>query len=278
MISKKILKIALLILISTNFLAAQTAKITADKNDSTKVEIITNLGKIVVSLSNRTPLHRDNFLKLVRDHKYDSTLLHRVIKNFMIQGGDPDSKNSKTNDTLGSGDVDYKVPAEINKSLFHKKGALAAARDGNAERASSGMQFYIVQGKIFNDSLLVAAEIRINGWLGEYYATKDPKNKKWIDSVNSALDREDYKTFERLRDTITSLAEKAQFEKYKIPQQHREIYKTTGGAPHLDQNYTVFGEVIEGIDVVDAIAASETGEFDRPKQDVIIISTRILED
>ena len=144
----------LLILVSCNLNKA-TKKIEEEEKRKT-VEMITDYGTITIELYNETPLHRDNFIKLAKENAYDSVLFHRVIKKFMIQGGDPDSKNAKVNDTLGEGDVSYTIKAEFNPNLFHKRGVLAAARDGNPERASSGMQFYIVQGKIFNDSLLAS--------------------------------------------------------------------------------------------------------------------------
>jgi peptidyl-prolyl cis-trans isomerase B (cyclophilin B) len=158
-------------------------------------------------------------MKLVKKHFYDSLLFHRVIKNFMIQGGDPNSKHAAPGDTtLGEGDVGYTIPAEFNPKLFHKKGVLAAARDDNPARASSGCQFYIVQGKKFTDSTLNVVETK------------------------------------RL--------------KHKIPEYQRDVYKTTGGTPHLDQGYTVFGEVIKGQEVIDKIAAEPTDKRDRPINDM----------
>jgi cyclophilin family peptidyl-prolyl cis-trans isomerase len=184
-----------------------------------KVKVITPHGKMIILLYDETPLHRDNFIKLVKKRFYDSLLFHRVIKNFMIQGGDPTSKNAAPGDTtLGNGDVGYTIPAEFNMKLFHKRGVLAAARDNNPEKASSGCQFYIVQGKKFTDSSLDVVETK------------------------------------RL--------------KHKIPDYQREIYKTTGGTPHLDQGYTVFGEVIKGQEVIDKIAAEATNKRDRPLKDM----------
>ncbi len=183
------------------------------------VSMTTKFGAINLRLYNETPKHRDNFLKLVREGFYNGTLFHRVIKNFMIQGGDPDSKNAKPGQALGNGDVGYRVPAEFNTNLFHKKGALAAARDNNAEKASSGCQFYIVQGKKLTD-----AE---------------------IDAFESKL-------------------------KIKFSPAQREAYKQIGGTPHLDMNYTVYGEVLIGLNVVDSIASVKTGAYDRPVDDVVI--------
>jgi len=190
----------------------------------------TNFGDITIRLSDSTPLHRDNFLKLVKVGFYDSVLFHRVIKNFMIQGGDPESKRAAAGQPLGDGGPSYRVPAEFRPGLFHKKGVIAAARDNNPEKASSASQFYIVQGKIFTDSGLDSLEtFRLGG--------------------------------------------------RKIPAEQREVYKTIGGTPHLDQGYTVFGEVVKGLDVVDKIAAVETSkgvDRDRPVQDIRIIKAKLV--
>jgi peptidyl-prolyl cis-trans isomerase B (cyclophilin B) len=181
------------------------------------VSITTDYGTMKVKLYNETPKHRDNFIKLASEGFYNGLLFHRVIKEFMIQGGDPNSKTAGPDTQLGSGDVGYKVPAEINDNLHHKKGTLCAARDGNPEKASSGCQFYIVQGKKYTDEELNMFESRMG---------------------------------------------------YKFTAQQRNDYKTIGGTPHLDKNYTVYGEVIEGMDVIDKIAAVKTKPGDRPVQDV----------
>ena len=193
----------------------------------------TTMGDIVIRLSDSTPLHRDNFLKLVKVGYYDSVLFHRVIKDFMIQGGDPDSKRAAAGKPLGNGGPGYTVPAEFRKSLFHKKGVIAAARSAdnmNPTKASSGSQFYIVQGKVFTDGGLDSVEtFRLNG--------------------------------------------------RKIPAEQRAVYKTMGGTPHLDQGYTVYGEVVKGLDVVDKIAAVQTSKAqdrDRPLQDVRIIKAKLI--
>lgn len=250
-----------------------------DTQDLTQVEIDTNFGKLIVELSNKTPKHRDNFIKLVEEGKYDSLLFHRVIEGFVIQGGDPDSKNASPTDTLGSGDLDYMVPAEFDTSLYHMRGALGAARDGNPERASSAMQFYIVQGKLANDSLLEVADERINGWLAQHYYINDPANKVFRDSLIKAMDTENWEHYSLYFDSLKKSAKTYnKFERYVIPESHREVYKTVGGIPHLDQNYTVFGKVVKGINVVDSIAAVSTDSLDRPLKDVRILSARLLED
>ena len=245
----------------------------------TMVEMDTDLGLITLELYNETPLHRDNFIKLVKAHAYDSVMFHRVIKEFMIQGGDPDSKNATALDTLGNGDVDYTINAEFNPNLFHKKGVLAAARDGNPERASSGMQFYIVQGKMFNDSLLEKAEVRINNWLAQHEIQNDKKNKYLLDSLQHAMNSNKQEVYLQYQDSINVWVKSAKnFVPYTIPEEHRVIYKTIGGTPHLDQNYTVYGEVVKGLTIVDSIALQATGEFDRPLKDIRIKSMRLIEE
>ncbi|MEI2740492.1 MAG: peptidylprolyl isomerase [Chitinophagaceae bacterium] len=203
---------------------------TVTKKDRKKdVLLQTTMGDITIRLSDSTPLHRDNFLKLVKVGFYDSLLFHRVIKDFMIQGGDPNSKNAPAGQPLGNGGPPYKVPAEFRQTLFHKKGVIAAARDNNPEKASSGSQFYIAQGKIYTDAGLDSLE---NGRLGR-----------------------------------------------KIPALYREAYKTIGGIPHLDENYTVYGEVVRGIEVIDKIASVPTSkrkDRDRPLTDVMIIKAKLI--
>ena len=184
-----------------------------------KVKVITPYGTMIIMLYDQTPLHRDNFIKLVRQHFYDSLLFHRVINTFMIQGGDPESKHAQTGMMLGNGENGYTVPAEFQLDLYHRRGVLAAARDENPARASSGCQFYIVQGK------------------------------KWTDAELDKLEQ-------------TRLGGR------KIPVDQREIYKTAGGTPQLDQRYTVFGQVVKGLDVIDKIATVKTDGNNRPVADV----------
>lgn len=184
------------------------------------VTIRTTYGEMKAVLYDQTPLHKQNFLKLANEHFYDSLLFHRIIQGFMIQGGDPNSKKAKPDERLGSGGGNLeRIPAEFRPELFHKKGALAAARDGNPEKKSSACQFYIVQGKVYNDSELDAQLKRIAG---------------------------------------TRMADPTQ----------RETYKTLGGTPHLDGNYTVFGQVISGLAVLDSIAHQPKDRFDRPLKDI----------
>ncbi|MCK0130886.1 peptidylprolyl isomerase [Flavobacteriaceae bacterium F08102] len=258
------------------FINVKEAQATATSNQEKNVtlEMRTNKGTMLIELYNETPLHRDNFIKLTKDKFFDGLLFHRVIKNFMAQAGDPKSKMAKKEDPLGEGELPYKIPAEINPKLFHKKGALGAARDNNPERASSGSQFYIVQGKVQNDSLLSVAEGRINNWLASYHATNDPKNNALI----KALKRANEDQSKELNDELIERGKRnPNFTPYHIPENQRNWYKTKGGTPHLDQNYTVFGEVVEGLSVIDAITAVPTNAFDRPVNDVRILSVRLVD-
>ncbi|MEO9964963.1 MAG: peptidylprolyl isomerase [Reichenbachiella sp.] len=242
------------------------------------VEMVTDHGTMIIELYNETPLHRDNFLKLARTGAYDSLLFHRVIEDFMIQGGDPDSRIAKPNEELSEGDVPYTIDEEINPSLFHKKGALGAARDGNPKRASSGMQFYIVHRGVQTDSLIDIAEGRINGWLANHYSKNDSANRELLNAYLEAEAKEDTLIYALLGDSLNALAKDYNdFEKYTIPEAHRAIYKTLGGTPHLDQNYTVFGQVVKGLDVIDAIATVPTDQSDRPEKDVRILSVKVLD-
>jgi cyclophilin family peptidyl-prolyl cis-trans isomerase len=244
-----------------------------------KVQLKTTHGEITLQLYNETPLHRDNFIKLVKDGVLDSALFHRVIGDFMIQGGDTESKYAQAGDTLGSHDLPYTIPAEFSPFLFHKKGVLAAARGNHPDRVSSSTQFYITQGKVYNDSLLSIAEERINNWLAEYHIKHDTTYREQLDSMYQAMETEDWETSSRLNRMFTKQAKDyTAFEAYSIPADQRELYKTIGGTPHLDQNYTVFGEVIAGLAVVDSIAAEATNQLARPLRDVRILSAKMIED
>ncbi len=202
--------------------SALTLSCFAQKN---KLKIETNYGTITVMLYDNTPLNTANMVKLAKEHYYDSTLFHRCIPKFVIQGGDPKSKTAKPGEMLGNGELGYRVPAEINDADFHKRGALGVARDNAPDKSGSACQFYIVVGKPCTDAEL---------------------------------------------DKVT-----AQTKHIFTPEQ-REIYKTTGGTPHLDGNYTIFGEVTDGMDVVDKIANTARDQSDRPKEDVRMISVRLV--
>jgi len=206
---KKYLTLVLILVVST-----LTAK---PKHDYVRIK--TNKGECIIMLYNQTPKHHDNFLKLAKEGFYNGTLFHRVIQEFMIQGGDPNSKTAKKDQELGEGDLGYRVDAEFRDSLFHKKGVLAAARDNNPAKTSSASQFYIVQGKKWTDETL-----------------DDIRKKRMNNRV--------------------------------IPESQRKVYKELGGTPHLDQNYTVYGEVVKGIEMIDEIAAVKKSASDRPLEDV----------
>lgn len=192
------------------------------------IEMVTSQGKIALRLYDETPLHRDNFLKLVENHTYDGLLFHRVIKNFMVQAGDPKSRDAKPGQPLGDGTLGYTVPAEFRPNLIHKRGALCAARQGdqvNPKKASSATQFYIVQGQVWDDKTLDMMEQRFGK---------------------------------------------------KFTAEQRKVYTTVGGTPHLDGDYTVFGEVVDGMDVINKIAEMPCDRMDRPVEDVKIMSVKVI--
>lgn len=226
---KKISFVAFFLLASFFGMSQELANQGAKVDRGTTVRMVTTQGEIVIRLYNETPMHRDNFVKLVSDGFYDGLLFHRVIERFMIQGGDPASRDADPSTRLGEGSLDYKVPAEFRRELFHKRGALCAARlgdDVNPKKESSACQFYIVQGQKFRPEQLDEIERR--------------------------------------------------FGKKFSPEQ-RKAYTTIGGAPHLDGDYTVFGEVVKGMEVVDKIASLPKDEFDRPKEDVRILHVEMVQ-
>ena len=252
-----------------------------DMDKETLVKIETTAGDIKVKLYNETPKHRDNFIKLVKDGMYEGTLFHRVIKDFMIQAGDPDSKNAPKGKMLGAGDVGYTIPAEfVYPKFFHKKGALSAARQGdnvNPKKESSGCQFYIVTGKVYNDSTLLSMESQMNeNKINVIFNTLAQKHMKEIYKMRKANDENGlYDLQEKLFAEAQEMAAK-QPEFHFTPEQI-EAYTTVGGTPHLDGEYTVFGEVVEGMDVVDKIQQVKTDRSDRPEEDVKIIKATILD-
>lgn len=251
-----------------------------DMNAETLVKIETSMGDITVKLYNETPKHRDNFLKLVEEGTYEGTLFHRVIKDFMIQAGDPESKKAPKGKMLGSGDVGYTVPAEfVYPALFHKKGALSAARQGdevNPKKESSGCQFYVVTGRVFNDSTLLSMESQ--------------KNENKVTLIFNALAQKHMKEIYKMRkanneeglyDLQEKLFAEAEQEAAKQPDFHftpEQIaaYTTVGGTPHLDNEYTVFGEVVEGLEIIDQIQKVKTDRNDRPDEDVKIIKATVI--
>lgn len=247
----------------------------------TLVKIETSAGDIKVKLYNETPKHRDNFIKLVKEGTYEGTLFHRVIKDFMIQAGDPESKNAPKGKMLGAGDVGYTVPAEfVYPKFFHKKGALSAARQGDAvnpKKESSGCQFYIVTGKVYNDSTLLQMERQMNeNKVSVFFNELAKKHMKEIYKIRKANDEDGlYDLQEKLIAQAQELAAKEP--EFRFTPEQVEAYTTVGGTPHLDGEYTVFGEVVEGMDVVDKIQQVKTDRSDRPEEDVKIIKATILE-
>ena len=251
-----------------------------ETGNETLVRLETTMGNITVKLYNETPKHRDNFIKLVKEGTYDSTLFHRVIKNFMIQAGDPQSKTGTDTTTLGNGDVGYTLPAEFNPKFFHKKGALAAARlgdDVNPKKESSGCQFYIVTGRKFSEAQMISMENQLNdARLENVFNELARKHMKEIYKMRKAGDNDGLL---ELQDSLETQARAivAKEPALKFSREQIAAYTTVGGAPHLDGAYTVFGEVTDGMDVVDKIQAVKTNRADRPETDVRILKATVIE-
>lgn len=246
----------------------------------THVKLETTMGNIIVELYNETPKHRDNFIKLVKEGVYDSTLFHRVIKQFMIQAGDPESKNASDTAILGNGDVGYTVPAEFNPKFFHKKGVLAAARQGddvNPEKASSGCQFYIVTGRKFTEPQLLGMENKINDQREE--AIFDDLARQHMKEIYKMRKANDNAALLELQDSLEAQAHELaeQGEKFRFTPEQIKAYSTIGGAPHLDGSYTVFGEVVEGMDAVEKIEIAQTNRADRPITDIRILKAELCD-
>ena len=241
--------------------AASAAKNKKADNKMTKVKLETSLGDIVVELYNETPQHRDNFVKLVKEGYYDGVLFHRVIKDFMIQTGDGNSKTAGPDAMLGDGDPGYTIEAEfVYPKYFHKRGALAAARTAdqvNPERRSSGSQFYIVTGKIYSSDERLLNENRTR--VEELQKTQDMAALQELQN-------------ELIQKTEAEAAENP----FTLTDEQIDAYTSVGGTPHLDGQYTVFGEVIEGMDVVDKIQNTTTGRADRPTVDIKIVKATIV--
>ncbi|SFC72003.1 peptidyl-prolyl cis-trans isomerase B (cyclophilin B) [Xylanibacter ruminicola] len=233
-----------------------------------KVKIETTLGDITVRLYDETPIHRDNFVKLVKEGYYDGTLFHRVIKDFMIQGGDPDSKGAPAGKMLGVGGPDYTLEAEIKDNLYHKRGALAAARQGdevNPERRSSGSQFYIVWGQVYKENQLnqLGKQIRMQKVQDAFNALAKARREE-IMQMRRERNRAG---LQELQDQLIAEAEN-KVGKQGLTDEQMQLYSTVGGTPHLDGQYTVFGEVEEGLNVVEQIQNTATGRADRPTNDI----------
>jgi len=243
------------------------------------VLITTDFGAMKIALYNETPKHRDNFIKLAKAGFFDGVLFHRVIKEFMIQGGDPDTRNVQPGQKLGDGGPGYEIENEINPLLLHKKGALAAARQGdqtNPEKKSSGSQFYIVQGVVFPSTNL--QELEKEGTQRLAQSIMRQLSRENNDSLNFYRQANNKIAFDKLATRIQLLAiAKAKEKPFKLAEEQRTLYTTVGGTPHLDGNYTVFGEIIEGLAVLDSIASQRTGPADRPLRDIKMVVKVIKE-
>ncbi len=247
-----------------------------------RIGVKTTLGSFTVLLYGDTPKHRDNFVRLVNEGYYDSTLFHRVIKDFMVQAGDPDSKNAAPGQHLGAGGPDYKIDAEIvYPRHFHKRGALAAARQGdqvNPMKKSSGSQFYIVTGTKIAPNQIAGLEARMkNSAMQNVFNNLAMQHR---DEIIDMQKRGDRAGLQALQDSLIAETEKtvAGMETPALTPEMREAYTTVGGAPHLDGEYTVFGEVIDGMDTIDRIEKAQTDSTDRPKEDIRILSMHVIED
>ncbi len=257
---------------TTNYNSADTSNVT--------VEVETTLGSFTVLLYGDTPRHRDNFVKLVKEGYYNGTLFHRVINEFMVQAGDPDSKNAAPGQQLGAGGPGYTVDAEfVFPKHFHKRGALAAARQGdqvNPTKASSGSQFYIVTGKKVSDAEMASMEQSMEQ--SALHSRFNQLAMAHMDEVRKMQQEGDNAGLQKLQEQLIAEAQAYVAEHpVKMTDEMKEAYKTVGGTPFLDNNYTVFGEVIKGMETVDKIEKVETDRSDRPKEDVRIISMKIVD-
>ena len=259
--------------------ASQNAKAQTADNE-TKVLIKTTVGDITIKLYNETPQHRDNFIKLVNEHYYDSILFHRVIKDFMVQAGDPESKNAEKGVQLGAGGPGYNIPAEfVYPKYFHKRGALSAARQAdqvNPERKSSGSQFYIVTGKKYGKYDLQDMEKQLSEQQGQ--GIFDRLCSENIDSIMKLQQAGDRDGLMKLQDELVAKTDAILKEQgpFKFTKEQVDAYMEDGGTPFLDNQYTVFGEVIDGMRTVDKIESAGTDMADRPRKDIRIITMEII--
>jgi cyclophilin family peptidyl-prolyl cis-trans isomerase len=276
----------------TNNLEKGSPKVEEIEKESesvTKVRIKTSHGDVVIALYNETPKHKENFIKLVNESFYNNTLFHRVIKDFMIQGGDPNSKGAAAGIALGEGGPGYTIEAEIQNNLYHKKGALCAARQGdnvNPDKRSSGSQFYVVTGKPYQKEELEQMEVqqnrqKENGLMQVFIQA--PENKAYMARLQEAqaMGQDATKRAEAeaaiavLTEEIKPLA-LAGFVPFIFTEEQLKDYATDGGTPFLDNAYTVFGEVIEGMEIINKIGTTATASGDRPLEDVIVLSMEII--
>jgi peptidyl-prolyl cis-trans isomerase B (cyclophilin B) len=246
------------------------------QNKDYLVTIKTSYGDMIAVLYDETPKHKENFVKLAREHFFDSTLFHRVIEGFMIQGGDPDSKKAQPGQPLGRGGPGYTIDAEFNPKFFHERGALSAARLGdqqNPTKASSGSQFYIVQGTKMSEEELKTDQIKMNQAMQQFF--QDPANKAAYDSIVTLYQSGDMKAYQDYVIRLKPRVEKATgiSTTKDVRPEILKAYTTVGGAPNLDGGYTVFGKVIKGLEVVDKIAAVAKGPGDRPVENIAMVVT-----
>jgi cyclophilin family peptidyl-prolyl cis-trans isomerase len=261
-------KIVLLSLVISLFVVSCQIDSTKKKAKDQLYKLETEYGDMIFKLYDATPLHKENFIKLIEQGYFDDLLFHRVINGFMIQGGDPDSRDAEPGVMLGNGGPDYTIPAEFVDDIFHKKGVIAAARNGdqvNPEMRSSASQFYIVQGYIYTDEDVEKVENRINA------SRLEKLTSKYIEEAK----KEAYNTGGTIDYQVILPEARAKAEEdfkakgyFKMPENKREVYQTLGGIPHLDNAYTIFGEVVEGLEVIDKIAAAKTDKNDRPVKDI----------
>jgi peptidyl-prolyl cis-trans isomerase B (cyclophilin B) len=250
-----------------------------DNSSDYLVTIKTNQGDMVAILYDETPKHKANFIKLAKEHYFDSLLFHRVIEGFMIQGGDPDSKNATPGQQLGMGGPGYTVDAEFNPKFFHEKGALSAARmpdQQNPAKASSGSQFYIVQGTVTSPADLDGLKIdagKLNAAFQQIL--QNPSNQPLIDTLNQIYMTGDMQAYQRkIYSLVPRLEKQTGMNIYKeVSEEKIKAYTTVGGYPSLDGDYTVFGKVIDGLDVIDKIARLEKDSNNRPNQDLRMMVT-----
>lgn len=272
-----VVAVIVMCVIGTGFAMTQSKNNKSMESKTPQVRISTNYGDIVVRLYDETPEHRDNFLKLAREGYYDSTLFHRVIKDFMIQGGDPDSKGAPAGKQLGTGGPSYTLPAEfVYPQYFHKRGVLSAARQAdqvNPERRSSGSQFYIVWGKKYTEYELKQLASQLDGQRGQQIFNGLAAQHR--DSIQAMYQRGDQKGLMELQNRLAAETDKLLKETpgFTFTPEQVEAYSKLGGTPHLDNQYTVFGEVVSGLEVVEKIQSVVTGKADRPKEDVVMTMT-----
>lgn len=268
---KKIISFYLFLVVIVFASSNAKAESIRKKDVKKDVELMTERGPIVLRLSDETPKHRDNFIHLVNQHQLDSLNFYRIINTFLIQTGKDLPKEYPS-----------LIDAEFRPNLFHKRGAVNAAREGddvNPSQASANLHFTIIQGKVFTDSTLMIAEKRINKWLAYHKVITDPANEGlFLRLQNFSKEGANQDSLKAVQTKLEQLAQiqLQNMAPYRIPEEQRKVYKTIGGAPHLDQNYTVFGEVVKGMEIVDSIAGVKTGENDKPMKDILILKARMI--